>query len=173
MGFGLISVQTLLLLAQVLVRLKSLAVVLRHTVPQLKYDGLSDPNLPLPLCHWHRPLITTIVTCFAFESFNEWRGHVANLSPLLEGIVRNKSLPEAPKPYLPPVKVRMLSSTVGGFMPAGTASTGIRAIFPRQLPSWTLGDKVKKRSSRTNFNQLAPPCWRKVIKIKSRRNSGI
>ena len=37
---------------------------------------------------------------------------------------------EAPKPHLPPVKVRMLSSAAGGLLPAGTASTAMSTLFP-------------------------------------------
>ena len=60
---------------------------------------------------------------------------------------------EAPKPRFPPVEVRVLSFAVGGLMPAGTASTfTLRAIFPLPLFSWSLGEEIKKRSDRTNFN---------------------
>ena len=38
---------------------------------------------------------------------------------------------EAPKPHLSHVEVRMLPSTAGSLLPAGTASTAIRIIFPR------------------------------------------
>ena len=40
---------------------------------------------------------------------------------------------EAPKPYLPPVEVRMLSSAAGGLLLADTVSTTIRVIFPHHL----------------------------------------
>ena len=33
------------------------------------------------------------------------------------------------KPHLPPVEVRMLPSTTGGLLPAGTVSTAMRTIF--------------------------------------------
>ena len=74
---------------------------------------------------------------------------------------------EAPRPNLPPMKVRMLSSTAGGLLPASTASTTMRTIFPRPLFSWSNGEEAKERTGRTNFNQLAPPSWRKVIQTKS------
>ena len=73
---------------------------------------------------------------------------------------------EVPKPHLPPVEVRMLSSAAGGLLPAGTSSTAMRAIFSRPLASWTLGEETKERISRTGRNQLAPPCWRRVIQTK-------
>ena len=37
--------------------------------------------------------------------------------------------PEAPKPHLPSVEVRMLSSTADGLLPAGTTSTVLKTIF--------------------------------------------
>ena len=42
---------------------------------------------------------------------------------------------EAPKPHLPSVEVRMLSSATGGFITTGTTSTMMRSIFPRSLSS--------------------------------------
>ena len=79
---------------------------------------------------------------------------------------------EAPKPHLPPMEMRMLSSAADGLLPADTASTAIRAIFPPPLFSWSLGEKVKERTDQTNFNQLAPPSWRKVIQTKPRQTLG-
>ena len=72
---------------------------------------------------------------------------------------------EAPKPHLLPMEVRMLPSAAGGLLPAGTASTAIRTTF---LPTSLLRIfcLAKRRNSRTNFNQLAPPSWRKVIEMK-------
>ena len=75
---------------------------------------------------------------------------------------------EAPKPCLSPFEIRTLTAA-GGLLPARTASTAMRAIFPRPLFSLSLGEETEKRTSRTNFNQLAPRCWRKVIPTKSRQ----
>ena len=69
----------------------------------------------------------------------------------------------AQKPHFPLVEVRMLSSTAGGLMPVGTVSTIMRAIFPPPRFSWSLDEETKERTNRTNFNQLAPPFWRKVM----------
>ena len=63
---------------------------------------------------------------------------------------------EVPKPHLPPVEVRVLSSAAGG-LPAGITSTTMRTIFP--LPLF-LGASVKrpiKKDSRTNFKSLPLP----------------
>ena len=76
---------------------------------------------------------------------------------------------EAPKSHLPPMEVRMQSSAACGLLPTGTASIATRTIFLPPPPSWILGDKTKKRTSRTNFNQFAFPCWRKVLEKKSRQ----
>ena len=66
---------------------------------------------------------------------------------------------EAPKPHFPPVEVHMLLSTAGGLMPTGTVFTlTMRAIFPPHFFSWSLGEETKKRTGRTNFNQLTPLC---------------
>ena len=75
---------------------------------------------------------------------------------------------EASKLCSTPVEMRMLSSAAGGLMSTGTASIMIRAIFPPPLFSWSLGEETKERTDRTSFNQLALPCWRKVIQTKSR-----
>ena len=75
---------------------------------------------------------------------------------------------EAPKSHFPSVEVRMLLSATGDQIPAGTASTAIRTIFPQPLFSWSLGEVTKKSNSRTN-NQLAPFCWRIIIHAKSRQ----
>ena len=82
---------------------------------------------------------------------------------------------EAPKPYLPPVEVRMLTSAAGGLLLAETASTLLRSIFyPQPLP-WSFCEKSKKRDGnnnnnttnrRTNFDQFAPPFYWKVFEIK-------
>ena len=55
-----------------------------------------------------------------------------------------------------------------GLLPVGAAFTAMITIFSRPLPSWTLGDKTKKRTSRANFSQLPPPSWKKVLETKSR-----
>ena len=70
---------------------------------------------------------------------------------------------EAPKPHLPPLEVYILSSTAGGLLNAGTASITMRTIYPPSPLSWSHGERAKKRTCQTNFNQLAPPCWRKVV----------
>ena len=74
---------------------------------------------------------------------------------------------EAAKSHLPPMEVCKLSFAVGGLLPAGTTSTALRITFPRPFFSWSLGEETKGRTGRTNFNQLAPPSWRKVIQTKS------
>ena len=65
----------------------------------------------------------------------------------------------------------MLSSTVGGLLLAGTASTTMRTIFPPPPLSWGLGKKTKKRDSstptdQTNIDHRASPFHRKMTKIK-------
>ena len=59
----------------------------------------------------------------------------------------------APKPRLSPVEMRTPTAT-GGLLPAGTASTTMRTIFPRPLFSWSLRE-TKKHTSSINF-KLAP-----------------
>ena len=55
----------------------------------------------------------------------------------------------APKQYLPPVEVRMLSSASGGLLLARTASTTMRTIFPPPpLPS-SLFESTEERSVTT------------------------
>ena len=73
---------------------------------------------------------------------------------------------ETPKSHLPPVEVRMLFSATDGLLSASTASITMSAIFPRPPLSWSICE-AKMRTSRTNLNQLAPSCWRKVIETKS------
>ena len=90
--------------------------------------------------------------------------------PRRDDILVNKSA-KAPKSHLPPVEVRMLPSTTGGLLLAGTASRAMKTIFPRPVFSCSLGglgEDTKKSNSRTN-NQLAPPCWRKFIQTKLRQ----
>ena len=65
----------------------------------------------------------------------------------------------APKPHLPPVEVGMLSLAVGGLLPAGTASTAVRAVFLRSLFSWSLGEMTNERTGRADLNELAPSSW--------------
>ena len=55
------------------------------------------------------------------------------------------------KPCLSPVEMRT-GTAAEGLLSAGTASTAIRAIFSRPLPSWTLGEEANERTSRTNNN---------------------
>ena len=74
----------------------------------------------------------------------------------------------APEPCLWPAEM-CTRTAAGGLLPAGTSSTAIRTIFSRSLSSWTLGEEVKGKTSRTNNNQLAPSYWRKVIETKSRQ----
>ena len=69
---------------------------------------------------------------------------------------------EAPKPCLSPVEMCKLTAP-GGLLPAGTAFLVMRTIFPRPLLSLSLGEETENSTNRTNFNQLAPRCWRKVI----------
>ena len=76
---------------------------------------------------------------------------------------------EAPKPCLPPVEMRTLKAA-GGLLPASTASTAMRTIFPRLLFFLSHGEETKIRNGRTNFNQLAPPCWSRAIQTKLRQN---
>ena len=70
--------------------------------------------------------------------------------PHRDDILVDKST-AAPKPCLSPVEMRKLT-TAGGLLPAGTASTARRTIFPRQ---------TKKSNSRTNI-QLATPGWKSM-----------
>ena len=65
---------------------------------------------------------------------------------------------KASKPYLPPMEVHMLLSAAGGSLPAGAASTALKTVFSPPPPSWTFGDKGKKRTRRINFNQVALLC---------------
>ena len=51
---------------------------------------------------------------------------------------------EAPEPCLSPVEIRTPPAT-GGLLPAGTASTAMKMIFYRPLPSWTLGEDTKEK----------------------------
>ena len=77
----------------------------------------------------------------------------------------------APKSFLLPGKMRMLTSA-GDLLLVGTASTTLRTICP--LPSLSSSicetKETGKYSSATdcqlNFNQLAPPPWKKVIHTK-------
>ena len=73
----------------------------------------------------------------------------------------------ASKPRLSLVEMRT-PTAAGGLLPTDTASTVMRTIFSRPLLSWTLGEKIKERTSRTNNNQLIPPYRKSVIQMKSR-----
>ena len=54
----------------------------------------------------------------------------------------------APKPCISPVQMRTITAA-GGLLPAGTASTAMRTIFPRPHFSWSLSEETKKRNSLT------------------------
>ena len=60
---------------------------------------------------------------------------------------------EAPKPCLPPVEMRTPTAT-GGLLPAGTAPTAMRVIFPRPLFFWSLGEEIKEKTGRTTLTSL-------------------
>ena len=66
------------------------------------------------------------------------------------------------------VEMRTLTAA-GGLMPTGTASITMRTIFVRQFFSWSLDEKTEKSTSRTNFHQLTPCCWREVTQNKFRQ----
>ena len=62
------------------------------------------------------------------------------------------------------MEVRLLPSAAGGLLPAGTASTVRTNFLPTPLfKSFCL---TKMRTHQTTFDQLALPCWRKVIETK-------
>ena len=88
--------------------------------------------------------------------------------PALPIICRDDALvdegAEAPKPFISPGEMRT-TTTTGGLLPAGTALTAMRTIFPAPPPSWILGEEINKKPSRKKFSQLAPPCWRKINEI--------
>ena len=75
---------------------------------------------------------------------------------------------KAPRPCLSVIEMRT-PPVAGGLLPAGTASTAITIIFSGPISCWTLGEETKERISRTGRKHLAIPCWRRVIKNKSRR----
>ena len=52
---------------------------------------------------------------------------------------------EAPKPHLPLVEVRILTSTAGGLLPAGTASSAMRTIFLPTPLLKSLSDQEKNQ----------------------------
>ena len=62
----------------------------------------------------------------------------------------------------------MLLFAAGGLLLAGTASTAMSIIFPWSSLSWSICE-TKLRTDQTNFNQLAPPCWRNAIETRSRQ----
>ena len=75
----------------------------------------------------------------------------------------------APKQCL--LSVEMQTPTAAGdLLPAGTASTAMRTVFPRPLFSWSLGKEAKKSNSLTN-NQLAPPLLEEGYSNKIKANS--
>ena len=59
--------------------------------------------------------------------------------------------PAPTKPCLSLLEMRT-GTAAEGLLSAGTASTAIRTIFSRPLPSWTLGEETNERTSRTNNN---------------------
>ena len=73
----------------------------------------------------------------------------------------------APKPFLSLLAEMRTLTVTSGLLPVGTVSTAMMTIFPRPLFSWSLGEETKKSNSRKN-NQPAPPCWWRVIQMKSR-----
>ena len=87
--------------------------------------------------------------------------------PCWDGALVDKNA-EAPKPCLLPVEMRTPPGAAG-LLPTGTASTAMRTIFSRPLPSWTLGEETQGRTSPTGRNQLASPCWRRIIQTESRK----
>ena len=86
--------------------------------------------------------------------------------PRRDGVLVNKGA-AAPKSCLSPVEMRTLTAA-GGLLPAGTASTSMRTIFPRSPFSRSIGKETNKTNSQTN-KQLPSPCWRRVIETKSRK----
>ena len=66
-----------------------------------------------------------------------------------DALVDNGAAPT--KPCFSPAEMRT-GTAAGGLLSAGTVSTAIRTIFSRAFPSWTLGDEVNERTSRTNKN---------------------
>ena len=79
---------------------------------------------------------------------------------------------EALRPCLSPVEIHTLPAA-GGLLPADTVSTAIRTIVSRSLPSWTLGEETKERTSQTGRNQLAPPCCRRIKRNQSKLQCSI
>ena len=75
----------------------------------------------------------------------------------------DKGAMQSTKAVSPTVEMRT-PTAASGLLPASTASTAVRTIFPRPLFSWSLGEETKEKNSWTNFNQLAPPSRRKVLK---------
>ena len=73
-----------------------------------------------------------------------------------------------PKPCISPAEMRTRTAA-DGLLPAGTASTVMRTIFSRPLPSWTLVKEAKGKPSQIDNNQLDPLYCRKVIQTKSRQ----
>ena len=62
---------------------------------------------------------------------------------------------------------RRPGTAADGLLPADTASTATRTVFSWSLLSLTFDEEAKKRTSRTNNNQIAPPYWKKIIQMKS------
>ena len=81
---------------------------------------------------------------------------------------------EAPKTHLPPVEVRMLTSTAGGLVLAGTVFTTLRAIFPPPPLPWSFCKTIEERSFSTitiihTFAKYNNFWHSEVIETKSRQ----
>ena len=61
---------------------------------------------------------------------------------------------EAPKPHLPPIEVRMLLYAVGDLLPAGTASTAMRATFTRPLFLGASAKRPRREPARQTSTSL-------------------
>ena len=59
----------------------------------------------------------------------------------------------APKTCLLPAEMRT-STAAGALLSTGIASSAMRTIFSQPLPSWTLREEVKERTSRANNTSL-------------------
>ena len=72
----------------------------------------------------------------SLASFGMIAGPLTSETCIGDALVNNSS--EAPKPHLPPMETRMLSSAAGGLLPAGTVSTAMRIIFSLPSLSWVI-----------------------------------
>ena len=85
--------------------------------------------------------------------------------PCRDYILVDKSA-EAPKPHLPPVEVRILPSAASGLLPAGTASTAMRTIFPRPLYSRASVKRPRKIPAGQTSTSLPLDAGGKLFKRK-------